>query len=314
MDRQPGLVSVGIPVYNGDNYLAAALDSIVRQSYAKIEIIISDNGSSDATERICRRYAAQDRRIQYQRHEINRGASWNYNRVFERARGEYFKWWSHDDLCDSSYLEKCVEVLQNDPSVVICFPKTRIIDERGDPIRDYDDQMPLGGATPDRRFRRMLFRDAQECNAVFGLIRASVLEKSSLIGPYASSDRVLLAELALRGNLHQIPDYLFFRRDHPLTSTRVHPSVRSYGTWFDPRNGTRVSLPHWRLLYEYLAALRRGKPTPAVRLKCSCILLAWSGRVSPKLFKDLLIAAWMIGQRTATAAVPRQLLQSTRGS
>src|SRR5512144_2313118 len=102
MNRVRGLVSIGIPVYNGEAYLAEALNSIFRQSYTPLEIVISDNGSFDATEAICRRHAALDPRIRYYRNSVNRGSAWNFDAVFELARGEYFKWWAYDDLCDPS--------------------------------------------------------------------------------------------------------------------------------------------------------------------------------------------------------------------
>ena len=90
-------VSIGLPVYNGDNYLAETLDSILAQTFTDFELIISDNGSTDRTEAICRRYAAQDHRVRYVRNPSNLGAARNYKRAFELARGEYFKWNGHDD-------------------------------------------------------------------------------------------------------------------------------------------------------------------------------------------------------------------------
>lgn len=291
MDREPGLVSIGVPVYNGESYLLAALNSILGQSYRRLEIIISDNGSSDATEQICRRHAALDPRIRYYRNEINRGSAWNFNTVFNLARGEYFKWWAYDDLCDPSYLSKCVEVLDGESSVALCFAKTTIIDERGDPVREYDDQMDLRYPMPDRRFRQMLFRDARGCNAQFGVIRADVLERTPLMGGYAASDQILLADIALRGKIYQIPECLFFRRDHPRTSMRVHSSVRSVVSWIDPKKTAQFHLPHWRWLAEYANAIRRAPLAFAARLSCYGNLAMWSCRYSHRLLKDLLLVA-----------------------
>jgi glycosyltransferase involved in cell wall biosynthesis len=303
MDREPGLVSIGVPVFNGENYLRDALNSIFRQTYERIEIIISDNGSSDATEKICRHYVSLDPRIQYFRNETNRGTSWNFNTLFSRARGEYFKWWAHDDLCDPGYISRCVDVLEREPSVVLCFAKTTIIDERGIPVREYDDQMDLRNVMPDRRFRQILFREAKGCNAIFGVMRADVLAKTKLIDRYAASDQILLAELALRGKVHQIAECLFFRRDHPRASMRVHPSVRSSVAWFDPKKTGQFQLPHWRWLGEYADAIRRVPLAFAVRLKCYCFLGIWLCRNGHKLFKDLLLVGrnWF---RLALDSVP----------
>jgi glycosyltransferase involved in cell wall biosynthesis len=291
MDRQRGLVSIGVPVYNGETYLAEAFASMLSQTYAPIEIIVSDNGSSDATEAICRRHAALDPRIRYYRNDVNRGSAWNFNAVFDRARGEYFKWWAYDDLCDPSYIEKCVDVLDRDPSVSLCFARTTIIDERGRRVRDYDDQMDLRWAQPDLRFRQMLFREARQCNAQFGVMRARVLEKTPLLGGYAASDEILLTELALRGAICQIPERLFFRRDHPRTSIRTHGSVRRVIAFVDPHKTGDFQLPHWRWLAEYSRAISRVPIDPVDKLKCYGTLGMWLCRYSHRLFKDVLLVA-----------------------
>jgi glycosyltransferase involved in cell wall biosynthesis len=85
-------VSIGLPVFNGEKYLAEALDSILSQTYRDFKLIISDNASTDRTEQICREYAAKDRRIRYYRNEKNIGAPKNFNRVFELSSGKYFRW------------------------------------------------------------------------------------------------------------------------------------------------------------------------------------------------------------------------------
>jgi glycosyltransferase involved in cell wall biosynthesis len=291
MERARGLVSIGLPVYNGGSYLVDALNSIAAQSYGRVEIIISDNGSSDATEEICRRHASLDPRIRYYRNEVNRGAAWNFNTVFNLARGEYFKWWAYDDLCEPSYIAKCVDVLEREPTVSLCFARTTIIDECGRRVKDYDDQMDLRSTQPDRRFRQMLFRKARQCNAQFGVIRASVLEKTPLLGRYAASDEILLTELALRGEIHQILENLFLRRDHPGTSIRVHSSVRRVVAWVDPQKTGEFQLPHWRWLAEYSRAIRRVPFASADKLKCYGALGMWLCRYSHRLLKDVVLVA-----------------------
>src|SRR5215212_2547350 len=104
-------VSLGVPVYNGEKYLAEALESLLQQDYADFEIIISDNASTDGTEEICRNFAGRDKRIRYYRNETNIGASPNYNRTFELARGRYFKWCAHDDVCLPAFVRRAAEVL-----------------------------------------------------------------------------------------------------------------------------------------------------------------------------------------------------------
>ena len=104
-------VTIGLPVYNGENYLAAAIESLLSQTFTDFELVICDNGSTDRTEQVCRAYAARDARIRYYREVENRGLAWNFSRTFELARGEYFKWHAHDDLCGPTLLRGALEAL-----------------------------------------------------------------------------------------------------------------------------------------------------------------------------------------------------------
>src|SRR5260370_10566620 len=124
-------VSIGVPVYNGENFLRETLDSLLAQTFEDFELIISDNGSTDNTPHICREYALRDNRVSYHRCDINRGFSWNNNHVFQLAQGEYFKWADHDDLCAPEYLERCITVLDARPDVVLCDVIPSNIDETG---------------------------------------------------------------------------------------------------------------------------------------------------------------------------------------
>src|SRR5690606_14466088 len=117
---------------------------------------ITDNTSTDATPDICRAYAARDSRIQYHRAEQNRGVAANFRWGYELAKAPYFKWQAADDLCAPTFLEKCVAVLDADPSVVIAFTQTMIIDEDDQPVRQngYDAEADL--PQPHKRFSRLM--------------------------------------------------------------------------------------------------------------------------------------------------------------
>ena len=93
-------ISIGMPVYNGENYLAQALRAILSQTFTDFELIISDNASTDATQRICETFAAEDSRVRYFRNSRNIGIEPNFNAAFEPARGKYFMWTAHDDLLE----------------------------------------------------------------------------------------------------------------------------------------------------------------------------------------------------------------------
>ena len=258
-------VSIGLPVFNGERFLEAALDSILSQTFQDFELIISDNASTDRTGEICESYAAADRRIRYLRNPKNVGAANNYNRVFEPSRGEYFKWAAHDDVCAPTFIERCVEVLDQYPDVALCYPRTSIIDEQGEFVENSFDGFNFRSPKPHIRFSDFL-RSPLQCNAIAGLIRRNILKKTPLIGSYASSDRVLLGELALQGELYEVPEYLFYRRIHAMVSTRAHRTVREMLAWFDPSK--KRAFPRWRRFFEYLKSLARARLAWHERIYC----------------------------------------------
>jgi glycosyltransferase involved in cell wall biosynthesis len=286
-------VSIGMPVYNGERFLREALDSVLAQTFEDFELIISDNASTDRTQEICQAYAAQDRRIRYYRNEENLGAAWNYNRVFELSTGEYFKWAAHDDLCAPEHLERCVEVLDRYPAVVLCYPKTTIIDEHGQQVENDSDGLNLRSPKPHERYAHFhnRFRFGAKCNAILGLIRTSTLGMTPLIGSYVSSDRILLGELALRGEFYEIPEHLFFRRDHPQTSVRANPRSKERVTWFDPSRRGKLQLPGWRWFFEYLSSIRRVQISWYEKTHCYAQLGRWALWNWEKLSNDLIVAA-----------------------
>jgi glycosyltransferase involved in cell wall biosynthesis len=260
-------VSIGLPVFNGDNYLAGALDSILQQTYSDVELIISDNASTDRTEEICREYASSDARIRYFRNGTNLGAALNYNRVFALSSGKYFKWASHDDLCAPEFLERCVEVLDREAAVVLCYSRTSIIDEHGKSIRTYCDDFNLKSPLPHERFHRV-FAANRMLNPIGGVIRAEALKRTRLIANYAGSDAVLLAELALLGEFHEVPDCLFYRRVHPRKSTLANHSDEELAAWYDPASVGKILIPRWRRFFGFLTSVRHAPLRRYDRVRC----------------------------------------------
>ena len=126
------LVSVGIPVYNGERYLAETLDSLLAQTLTEFEIVISDNASTDRTPEICRCYQAKDCRIRYSRNDQNIGEAPNFNRAVELSRAPLFHGGAYDDLYEPSFLERCVDALERDPGVVLSHTRTKLIGDEGE--------------------------------------------------------------------------------------------------------------------------------------------------------------------------------------
>jgi len=285
-------ISIGMPIYNGERFLAEAIMSILAQTFQDFELIISDNGSTDRTAEICRAYAAKDNRIRYHRNEQNLGGAWNFNHVFKLATGEYFRWACHDDICAPELLERCIRVLDRKPSVILCYPKTVIIDEQGKFIENYSDDLNLSSPKQHERYQQFhqRFRNGARCNVLFGLIRRSLLKRTSLIGSYPSSDIILLAELALLGEYHEIPEHLFFRRDHPQTSRGAYLAFRNRLTWYDPAKKGQLHLTRWKCCFEHLSAIKRVPMNQDEKMRCYIQMLQWLSWNWQWLIKDLLKA------------------------
>ena len=282
------IVSLGMPVYNGENFLESTLDSLLQQTYTNFELIITDNASTDRTEAICQAYAAKDKRIQYHRNPTNVGAAPNYNLGFELSSGKYFKWVAHDDPCAPTYLEKCVQTLDAAPEAIMCYPRTILIDENDQLIENHYDGFDLRSAKPHQRFRQY-FHSSAWCHPVFGLVRRDVLQKTGLIGNFASSDKVLLGELAILGKCYEYPEHLAYRRLHPQISTEVHVTDESMQAWFDPNARKSVLTPRWRRFVELGRAINRANMSWKDRLLCYGELVRFyvsPGRVKG-VFKDL---------------------------
>lgn len=233
IDALPKL-SIGMPVYNGEQLLADALTSILSQTFSDFELIVCDNASSDRTAEICREFAAQDGRIRYVRNQHNLGAIPNFNRVASLARAPYFKWSANDDLIAPTFLAECIDILENDPTVVLAHSATAFIGEDGNDFAwDQSAQAyldPLTGAhhRPDPinigtspypvvRYRQVL-NDALWGTHMFGIMRRDALLKTSLLQNFCSSDRMMLAELALLGRFAATPNRLFMKRLHSRVS------------------------------------------------------------------------------------------------
>jgi glycosyltransferase involved in cell wall biosynthesis len=280
-----------MPVFNGERYLEETLASLLGQDFVDFELIISDNGSTDRTPAICQDAARGDERVRFHRHDENRGAAWNYNHLLTLAHGRYFKWCGHDDLCAPTYLDRCVEALEtNGSSAVLAYPRTVLIDGAGQTIRSYEDGLDLRQPAPRARLRG-LFRNLGLANAVFGLVRTDVLATTSVIGAYNRSDLVLLCELALRGQVLEVPEELFSRRIHAEASHRANPTARQAREWFTGRPAGGPVLPRSRFIVEIVRAILRAPIAPRERAACLGVLgWTWGPRYTKLIAAELVRA------------------------
>ncbi|MHB8397575.1 MAG: glycosyltransferase family 2 protein [Candidatus Limnocylindrales bacterium] len=269
-------VSIGLVVYNGERFLSSAIDSLLEQTYRDFELIISDNGSTDGTERIASAAAERDDRVRYVRHAENHGLAWNLNYVVRQASGEFFMWAGHDDIHGPEFIERCVAVLSADPGVVYAYGDTLLIDGEGTVFGREINRFDLAERSPNRRFwEQLVVRGGQN---FYGIIRSSVLRSIAPHGSIPWAERVMFAELSLHGRFALVPGATFFWRRHPAQLTAIWGSRSAFTDALDPGR------PAWRrltpvLMTEYVggyaAAIWRAPFGAGEQLRCCARLARW---------------------------------------
>jgi len=198
------LLSIGLAVYNGATHLRESIDSLLAQDIGDLELIISDNASTDETGAICLEYAAADKRVRYSRNETNIGAAANFNRVFELSRGAYFMWGSDDDLWDPQFARLCIDRLELAPAAVMCTSQVTLIDADGDVITDTPyESVDTEGMSVDRRVFEMTKQAAWF--DTYSVIRPGALRATQLMLPTFGMDVRLQLELLLQGESLVVP-------------------------------------------------------------------------------------------------------------
>jgi glycosyltransferase involved in cell wall biosynthesis len=298
-------VSIGLPVYNGSAFVAAALDGLLAQTMGDFELIVADNASTDDTEAICREYAARDPRIRYIRNKENVGVYRNCNAVMRLAAGEYFKLAAADDLCDPRLLSRCCDVLDANQAVVAAYAKTRFIDEHGAPLPIEDPGWHLTMESPVERLRYVIY-SGHWLNVFFGLVRRRDLAQTRLFPLYPGGDCRLVGELALRGQIVEIPEYLFFRRIHAVASSQNRDPVWQ-ARFFKPSSG--LVLPVWQICLDHAGTIARSDLSAAQKRACLGMVLDRMVASKRTLLKELWSAAGVLAGRVGawvTAAGPRR--------
>jgi glycosyltransferase involved in cell wall biosynthesis len=301
-------VTIGVPVFNGQKYIRYTLESLVAQTFGDIEILVTDNCSTDSTPQIVAEYASRDPRVKYFRNETNIGPALNYNRSIELARGEYFKWNPADDVCAAEFIEKCVAVLDTDASAVLAYPRTNVIDTEGKVCYPYEYEIAFDDPRPHVRLGRIVNvnHKIHGAHELYGVVRTASLRKTPGFRTHVRGDSVLIARLLLLGRFIRVEQHLFFNRDHSdrsskyLAKKRVRAGSRlskylgcgplPSAEWWDPRLKGKIVFPEWRVLREYIRAVQESKLPVSQKLACYRTLLLFAMRHSPKMARDVVIA------------------------
>jgi glycosyltransferase involved in cell wall biosynthesis len=280
------LVSIGVPVYNGEGFLARALTSLLDQSVTDLELIISDNASRDATQAICEDFARRDPRVRYIRQTVNIGAPRNWNVVSDAACGEFFKWASASDVVAPTMLARCIETLRAEPDTVLCYGRTQFVDADERPLQLVESDIEVLDDLPSERFRYVCMNLALN-NAQSGVIRLDVLRRSGGDRLYPSGDMALMAELALYGRFRLLPDVLVFRRQTPGTFTSMLTPAQVQRI-YNPQSRSPMKLIRARRHLDSLISICRAPIGAGQKLRAISIALRFAAWDRDNLWREFL--------------------------
>jgi glycosyltransferase involved in cell wall biosynthesis len=310
-------ISLALPVYNGERFVADAVRSILAQDFKNFELIITDNASTDRTEEICRAFAAADQRVRYFRNERNLGAGPNYNLGLSLSRGKYFKWCACDDRISENFLSACYAALEANEKAVLAYGTTQSIDDHGSVIPLVgvmrSPELPNEGAAV--RFKRDL-RDGGTNFEVFGLFRTAALGMTTLHRSYYGSDRTLMSEMALLGSFVFVPGIVFYNREHKDRSINMRDK-KALASWQDtsaPNNRHLSNLE--RLAHLVEIAIRHRKVVPPISTLSTIALWALQPAQFSRCATDLVgivsPSAQLLLLRTGRSVV--ELVEATFGA
>lgn len=299
-------MTIGIPVYQGANYLDETIEAVRAQDYDDLEIVVSDNASTDETAEIISRHASADSRIVHLTQVKNVGAAENYNVVFREATGDLFGWNAHDDFHTKGFLTEAVAIMEAQPEVSVAVAPLFKIDEVGEIVGSIDLPADLQSDSPARRFRAAA--RTHPVLTVFGIFRTSQLSSTSLHGHYTGSDRNLVAEMMLHGKVGVAADSRLYLREHAERSVRAPNKGPGSGSlrhareaWFAPERAGKIVFPTWRRFGGYLRAIMRAPISNQQRVECAVNLVAHLGddgfKFAKYLLMDLAIAVATVTRR-----------------
>ena len=218
------LVSIGIPTYNRAGSLSRAIESALAQDYGNLEIVISDNASTDETQTICEKFAQQDARVRYFRQPVNQGAAANFNAALQQARGEFFMWLSDDDWLGAGFIEACAQTLMEHKDYALVCGRTRFIEAE---ICVYEgEKINLPHGSPARRVESY-YEQVAFNGTFYGLMRRKQLLQVPFSNQVAG-DWLLIAAIAFMGKVKTLDNIALHRSTEGASKSREH-LCRSYG-------------------------------------------------------------------------------------
>jgi glycosyltransferase involved in cell wall biosynthesis len=237
-------ITVGLPVYNGERFLRPKLDSIIKQTYKEFELVISDNASNDATEKICREYMDKDNRIKYFRQEKNMGVTRNFEFVLEKASGDYFMWTGVDDMLLPEFIEKNIQSLNNDNECVASISKINYYQPDDENIQNNKKDLeyttlikkirefvrprnifPLNG---DFSIKSRKYLKGSSCQVIYSVFKLEVIKKSIVSESFLGNDWAIFLNVLKYGNLAVIDDVLMYEYERGISGKGLISSTKQF--------------------------------------------------------------------------------------
>lgn len=233
------LVSVCIPTYNRAQKLQRAVDALLSSTYRNLEIIISDNASSDDTENVCLALEKLDSRIKYYRHPENRGPTANFEFARSQATGKYFLWHGDDDYLDSKYICDCINELERDASLVLVSGVAAYQDKWGIISRNITTSK-INYKSPIVRVAKYLW--AVTDNSIFcGIYRRAPTNKCNMPNCLAG-DWIWVCEVLMVGKSKML-DHIYVHRSHgDTTSSSIKKIAETIGAQKWHKNFPNIAL------------------------------------------------------------------------
>ncbi len=275
-----------MPVYNGEDFIEEALDSLLSQSYSDFEIVVVDNASTDSTPELVERYMARDDRIRLRRNETNLGAAANFNLAFDECDSPYFKWVAIDDPIGPDMLGSCISALEADPDAVLAYPGTAFINEQSELMYAFSQRVTMPDWSHDtvargRQAFRAILEDGSTANVlVFGVMRSDLLRRARRMGSFFGADLPMMADVVLQGHVIEVPGLQVFLRRHEESSSTYErkPDPRSQQDFYDPSVSGRLRL-HWNLRRRYASLLKVAVLAPVGPIGRAQLVIAYVGSV-----------------------------------
>ncbi|MEU2201889.1 glycosyltransferase family 2 protein [Isoptericola sp. NPDC019482] len=285
-----------MPVFDGERFLDEALAAVCAQDADGLEILVSDNGSTDASLEIARDWAARDSRVRVLVSDVNRGGTWNFNRLLEAARAPLFKWAPADDVIAPSFVSRCIETLSAEPLAVAVLPRTVYIDEAGAVIEERQDlELGLDAPSPHERLDRLL--SGMVAHVMYGLLGTETLRAIGGVRRGPGADWAIGAQLCMLGKIVLVPEQLMMQRRHGGQSNGSGAEIVA---WDNPgATGRTVSfgLANLSINAALASAVRSVRLPLDERTRCAAtVLRTWTlprlpGALATDVF-DMVGATW----------------------